>query len=101
MILESPNKTSITIIDDKMYATDEDEKGLYSLIPQQMARYKGEGTLIDENFKLRKGLRKETIKRKIAEHGLSYLELNYYRKKKNIDGQCSPSDNLRNQRRIR
>ena len=35
--------------------------------PPHVARYKGEGTLIDENFKLRKGLRKETIKRKIAE----------------------------------
>ena len=69
--------------------------------PPHVARYEGEGALIDENFKLRKGLRKETIKRKIAEHDLGYLELNYYRKKKNIDGQCSPSDNLRNQRRIR
>lgn len=67
MSLESPNKANITIIDDKIYATDEDGKGLYSLVPPQMARYKGEGTLIDENFKLRKGLRKETIKRKIAE----------------------------------
>ena len=64
MSLESPNKANITIIDDKIYATDEDGKGLYSLVPPQMARYKGEGTLIDENFKLRKGLRKETIKRK-------------------------------------
>lgn len=50
-----------------MYATDEDGKGLYSLGPPQMAKYKGEGTLINENFKLRKGLRKKTIKRKITE----------------------------------
>ena len=29
--------------------------------PPHVARYEGEGALIDENFKLRKGLRKETI----------------------------------------
>lgn len=67
MNLETPNKANITIIDDKIYATDEDGRGLYSLVPPHMARYEGEGALIDGSFKLRKGLRKETIKRKITE----------------------------------
>ena len=67
MSWESPNKANITIIDNKIYATDEAGKGLYSLVSPHMARYEGEGALIDESFKLRKGLRQETIKRKIAE----------------------------------
>lgn len=67
MNLETPNKANITIIDDKIYATDEDGKGLYSLVPPHMARYEGEGALIDETFKIRKNSRKETIEKKIRD----------------------------------
>ena len=51
----------------KIYATDENGKGLYLLVPSNIARFDGEGALIDESFKLRKGLKKETISRKIKE----------------------------------
>lgn len=73
MNLETPNKANTTIIDDKIYATDEDGRGLYSLVPPHMARYEGEGALIDGNFKLRKGLRQETIKRKKIAERVSQL----------------------------
>ena len=67
MLLHSPNKINRTEINGKIYATDENGKGLYLLVPQNIARFDGEGALIDESFKLRKGLKKETIKKKIAE----------------------------------
>ena len=67
MLLHSPNKINRTEINGKIYATDENGKGLYLLVPQDIARFDGEGALIDESFKLRKGLKKETIKKKIAE----------------------------------
>lgn len=66
MNLESPTKANITKINGKIYATDENGRGLYALVPPHMAMYEGEGALIDENFKLRKGLRKETINKIIA-----------------------------------
>ena len=67
MLLHSPNKINRTEINGKIYATDENGKGLYLLVPQDIARFDGEGALIDESFKLRKGLKKETIKKKSAE----------------------------------
>ena len=68
MILYSPKRINKTVIEDQIYATDENGKGLYILVPANMARFDGEGTLIDETFKLRKGLKKETIEKKIKEH---------------------------------
>ena len=67
MMLHSPNKINKTDVNGKTYATDENGKGLYLLVPSNIARFDGEGALIDENFKLRKGLKKETIKKKIVE----------------------------------
>lgn len=68
MTLDSPKRINKTVIEDQIYATDENGKGLYILVPANMARFDGEGTLIDETFKLRKGLKKETIEKKIKEH---------------------------------
>lgn len=67
MMLHSPNKINKTEVDGKIYATDENGKGLYLLVPSNIARFDGEGALIDESFKLRKGLKKETIAKKIKE----------------------------------
>ena len=67
MMLHSPNKINRTEVNGKLYATDENGKGLYLLVPSNIARFDGEGALIDESFKLRKGLKKETIARKIKE----------------------------------
>lgn len=67
MTLDSPKKINRTVINDQTYATDENGKGLYLLVPANMARYDGEGALIDETFKIRKGLKKETIEKKIRE----------------------------------
>lgn len=67
MMLHSPNKINRTEVNGKIYATDENGKGLYLLVPSNIARFDGEGALIDESFKLKKGLKKETIKRKIVE----------------------------------
>lgn len=67
MMLHSPNKINRTEVNGKIYATDENGKGLYLLVPSNIARFDGEGALIDESFKLRKGLKKETISRKIKE----------------------------------
>lgn len=67
MMLHSPNKINRTEVNGKIYATDENGKGLYLLVPSNIARFDGEGALIDDSFKLRKGLKKETIKKKIAE----------------------------------
>ena len=61
MTLHSPKKINRTVIKGQTYATDENGKGLYLLVPANMARYNGEVALIDETFKLRKGLKKETI----------------------------------------
>ncbi len=67
MMLHSPNKINRTEVNGKLYATDENGKGLYLLVHSNIARFDGEGALIDESFKLRKGLKKETIARKIKE----------------------------------
>ena len=67
MMLHSPNKINRTEVNGKIYATDENGKGLYLLVPSNIARFDGEGALIDESFKLRKGLKKETIAKKIKE----------------------------------
>lgn len=67
MTLDSPKKINKTVINGQVYATDENGKGLYLLVPTDIARYDGEGALIDETFKIRKGLRKETIERKIRD----------------------------------
>lgn len=67
MGLYSPKKINRTIVNEQIYATDEDGKGLYLLVPADIARFDGEGALIDEAFKLRKGLKKETIEKKIQE----------------------------------
>ena len=66
-MLYIPNKINRTEVNGKIYATDENGKGLYLLVPSNIARFDGEGALIDESFKLRKGLKKETISRKIKE----------------------------------
>ena len=67
MTLHSPKKINRTVIKGQTYATDENGKGLYLLVPTDIARYDGEGALLDESFKIRKGLRKETIERKIRD----------------------------------
>ena len=67
MTLDSPKKTNRTVINGQIYATDEKGKGLYLLVPTNIARYEDEGALIDESFKIRKGLKKETIEKKIRE----------------------------------
>lgn len=72
MALHSPKKVNITVINGQTYATDENGKGLYLLVPANIARYDGEGALIDETFKIRKGLKEETITRKIKER-VAYL----------------------------
>lgn len=74
MTLHSPKKINRTVIKGQTYATDENGKGLYLLVPANMARYNGEGALIDETFKLRKGLKKETIEKKIRER-LDQIEI--------------------------
>ena len=68
LTLDSPKKINQTIIGEQIYATAENGEGLYLLVPANMARYDGEGTLIDETFKIGKGLKKETIEKKIKEH---------------------------------
>lgn len=65
--LDSPKRINKTVIGEEIYATDENGKGLYLLVPDNIARYDGEGALIDETFKLKKGLKKETIEKKIRE----------------------------------
>lgn len=72
MTLHSPQKINRTVINGQTYATDENGKGLYLLVPVNIARYDGEGALIDETFKVRKGLKEETITRKIKER-VAYL----------------------------
>lgn len=72
MTFDSPKRINKTVIDEEIYATDENGKGLYLLVPDNIARYDGEGALIDETFKVRKGLRDETITRKIKER-VAYL----------------------------
>ena len=67
MTLDSPKKVNKTVIDGQIYATDENGRGLYLLVPSNIARYDDEGALIDETFKIRKGLKKETIEKKIRE----------------------------------
>lgn len=67
MTLHSPKKINRTVIKGQTYATDENGKGLYILVPVNIARFDGEGALIDETFKIRKGLKKETIEKKIRE----------------------------------
>ena len=67
MTLDSPKKCNRTVIDGQIYAMDENGKGLYLLVPADIARYDGEGSLIDESFKIRKGLKKETIEKIIRE----------------------------------
>ena len=74
MTLHSPKKINRTVIKGQTYATDENGKGLYLLVPANMARYDGEGTLIDETFKIGKGLKKETIEKKIRER-LDQIEI--------------------------
>lgn len=67
MVLHSPNKINRTEVNGKIYATDDNGEGLYLLVPPNIARFDGEGALVDESFKLEKGLKKETIKKKIVE----------------------------------
>lgn len=67
MILESPAKINRTVVDGKTYATDEKGKGLYILVPADLARYDGEGSLIDGSFKIGKRWTEETKRRKISE----------------------------------
>lgn len=65
MMLHSPNKINRTEVNGKIYATDENGKGLYLLVPSNIARFDGEGALIDESFKLKKGQKKRQSRGKL------------------------------------
>ena len=69
--LQSPKKNNRPEVNGRIYATDENGERLYRLVSDSIARFDGEGTLIDEDFKIAQGLSRTMIEEKIRERVVS------------------------------